>query len=465
MTRTPKNEAKIDGDTVRLRVAPGQTGRRTFHFGCPRAEYEERAKLLAAWSRAMRGKIGTDEIERVLAEAAASNTPEDLQVCREAVEDLASGRALKKGSALAPTFAKFADEWTSGRLRRDYPDHIRDKDHDEDKQQLRDYINPKIGMKRLPDVTLEDVERAMRALPSHLGPATRKHVAQCMRKVLSLAVYPGRHITANPIPREWMPKVPKSARKAKACLFPDEEGRLLACADVPLERRLAYGILAREGMRASELAELRWTDVDLERGRVRLDENKTDDPRAWALSPDVVKVLVWWKKRANADASPFVLSCLDLTQGPRWLRGKTWDPKTRHKNEPGDLRTAGVTRAELFERSPSRQPIRLHDFRALFVTVSLANGKTETWVTDRTGHKSSQMIATYTRQARTWNELELGNLQPMDRLLPEMNTPEGATVVPPVLDETGTDRAQNSSDCWTRTSDPAVNSRLLYQLS
>jgi integrase len=66
-----------------------------------------------------------------------------------------------------------------------------------------------------------------------------------------------------------------------------------------------------------------------------------------------------------------------------------------------DLKTAGVTRAELFERSAVRQPIRVHDLRATFVTVGLANGKTETWVADRTRHRSSAMINRYRRQART----------------------------------------------------------------
>ena len=46
------------------------------------------------------------------------------------------------------------------------------------------------------------------------------------------------------------------------------------------------------------------------------------------------------------------------------------------------------------------------------MTVSLANGKTEQWVMDCTGHKSSQMIALYARQARTWTELNLGPLLP-----------------------------------------------------
>jgi integrase len=143
--------------------------------------------------------------------------------------------------------------------------------------------------------------------------------------------------------------------------------------------------MTREGMRASELASLKWRDVDLQHGRVRLDENKTDDPRAWALSPDVTRTLAWWKKRTDGGDGDFVIR-LDLSQGPRWLRGKTWDPKTRHKKEIGDLRTAGI---ELFERTASRQPIRLHDLRATFVIVSLANGKTEQLVMDRTGHKSS----------------------------------------------------------------------------
>jgi len=118
-----------------------------------------------------------------------------------------------------------------------------------DKQLLRDYINPKLGKRRLPDVTLEHAEEVMQALPPHLGPRSRRHIAQCMRKILSLAVYPGRHIVVNPIPREWMPKIPKSANKAKSCLFPDEDAKLLSCAAVPLERRVAYGILMREGMR------------------------------------------------------------------------------------------------------------------------------------------------------------------------------------------------------------------------
>ncbi len=90
-----------------------------------------------------------------------------------------------------------------------------------------------------------------------------------------------------------------------------------------------------------------------------------------------------------------------------------------------DLRQAGVTRSALFERSDVRHPIRAHDLRATFVTVSLATGKTEAWVADRTGHRSSAMSNRYRRAARTWAELELAALEALDEAIPELRLPHG----------------------------------------
>ncbi len=298
-------------------------------------------------------------------------TDKALAALTRVAEEIIEGERPKISGAEAPTFEAFAKEWTSGDLHKKDPDHVRDKDAARDEEVLRLYINPVIGQVRIADVTLDHAEAVMVGLPRKLAPRTRKLVAQCMRRV--------------------------------------------QCSTVLLERRIAYGVLTREGMRASELQRLQWRDVDLEPGRVKLDENKTDDPRAWALSPDVVRALKWWKEKKGGGDADLVIG-LDLGDGARWLRGKKEDPK----KHPGDLRLAGITRLELFEDSPSRQPLRLHDLRATFVTVSLANGKTEQWVTDRTGHKSSQMVSLYARQARTWAELNLGQLRPLDELLPEM---------------------------------------------
>jgi integrase len=406
------------GYSVRVRIGSGPNDRVVFALVGVRTREQvaARAALVSDLAKRLRtASTPRQEIAVLIEETAAAKTDKDVAECTAFAEAILRGETRKVASAKAPTFEDFAAEWTDGKLHKAHPDHVREKDPTRDLGALRMYINPVIGSTRIADVTLEHAERVLAKLPAELAPRTRKLVCQCMRKVLSLAVYPGRYLPSNPIPREWMPKVPKSANKAKSCLYPTEDAKLLRCVDVPLERRMVYGILAREGMRASELERLRWRDVDLEHGRVRLDANKTDDPRAWALSPDVVRTLAWWKEEAGGEADDLVIR-VDLANGAWWLRGSLTDPD----KHPGDLRTADVTRAELFERSRTRQPIRLHDLRATFVTVSLANGKTEQWVTDRTGHKSSQMIATYTRQARTWAETRLGVLGALDALLPEV---------------------------------------------
>ena len=87
---------------------------------------------------------------------------------------------------------------------------------------------------------------------------------------------------------------------------------------------------------------------------------------------------------------------------------------------PRDLKRALVKRTQLFTDNEERSHIRGHDLRATFVTVHLAVGKTETWVADRTGHKSSAMIARYRRLARSQADLDEGELTPLVDALPEL---------------------------------------------
>jgi hypothetical protein len=55
--------------------------------------------------------------------------------------------------------------------------------------------------------------------------------------------------------------------------------------------------------------------------------------------------------------------------------------------------------------------------------VTLALGphqKTEAWVTTRTGHSSSQVMALYWRQAKTASELKLTWFRPLHEIIPEL---------------------------------------------
>ena len=84
-----------------------------------------------------------------------------------------------------------------------------------------------------------------------------------------------------------------------------------------------------------------------------------------------------------------------------------------------DLEAAGVIRAELFEKGPTRMRFGIHGLRHSFVTRSLATGKTEDWVRLRTGHKSNELWR-YREVARSLEELELGDVLPLDLAIPEL---------------------------------------------
>ena len=81
-----------------------------------------------------------------------------------------------------------------------------------------------------------------------------------------------------------------------------------------------------------------------------------------------------------------------------------------------------VTREKLFENNKDRMHLRVHDLRAGFVTLSLANGKSEAWVTQRTGHTTSAMLNRYRRDAEAISELNLGWFTPLYEAVPELAT-------------------------------------------
>ena len=256
--------------------------------------------------------------------------------------------------------------------------------------------------------------------------ATRRHYAQTMHRLLALAVYPAHLIERNPLPKGFLPKVSGNT-KAKTFIYPDEDARLMAKTEIPLPRRLLFGVLAREGMREAEALALRFRDLDLKRGSVRLDENKTDDARTWVLDRGVARALHAWHAlrvatlaqdsdgSSDDDIKRRVSDALVFED----LEGVPVSANRIADVFRADLDAADVKRPELFERSKNRLKVRVHDLRASFVTLSLANGKTEAWVSDRTGHKSSTMIHRYKRAARSAAELNLGALVPLDEALPE----------------------------------------------
>ncbi len=308
MPRKAKGRARVlDGSVYALvTVGPKKTAARALKWLAVEdlATGAEWAATLQELVDALRASGRSSEIDDKLTLSVQVGT-DDPEGGHERVRaGVAKLRAGTKGERIATvaasskkTFKKFAEQWTSGKLHAEYPDHVADKKTaDDDVSRLVKYIYPIIGPLPLAEVTLKHAQDVLRRIPAKASRSTRRHVAQLMVRVFNLAVYPSEVLERSPLPRGFLPKV--GPRKAGAYLYPDEDRALLACVEteggggVPLVYRVLYGFLAREGMRsASEALSLTWADLDLERGAIRLDTNKTDDPRAWTLDAGVVAAL------------------------------------------------------------------------------------------------------------------------------------------------------------------------------
>jgi integrase len=183
--------------------------------------------------------------------------------------------------------------------------------------------------------------------------------------------------------------------------------------------RLLYGFLDREGCRIREVTTLDFRDVDLKHGEVHLDANKTDDPRSWALGGDVAEALRRWKDHFHPN--PAAESRIFVYPETSREAGGEIDGAARAEEFRDNLKRAEVQRPQLYMHNETRRRIRIHDLRAPFVTIALAAGRSETWVSDRTGHRSSHQIKNYQRASRTHAELKLGTLAPLHEAIPELD--------------------------------------------
>lgn len=324
------------------------------------------------------------------------------------------------------TLKQLGDMWTSGKLRSLYPSYINDKKTSKsDESRLRIYVYDRLGHVAMKDLATHEgvtlCRRVVEPVESKASRATARHVALVINRLFNLAVYPLQIVEANPLPKGFVPTV--KGRKAMTWLYPDEDRRLMRCVRVPLNERLFYGFQAREGSRVGEVLGVQLYELDLEHGWGHLDETKTGYPKDWPLQPGTVEALKRYRDRhmRSKDPQARVFASRDGALLDRYELAR----KLREY-----LKVAGVRRPQLFLSDGKRLALRVHDLRASFVTVALATGKTMSWVTDRTGHMTAEMVELYTRRARGHREQNLGDWTPLYEAIPELNDdPEKAIVL------------------------------------
>jgi integrase len=139
---------------------------------------------------------------------------------------------------------------------------------------------PALGKKRLDRLTASEVQTTMNAAAARLAPATVHAIAAVLRIALTDAEREG--LVQRNVAR--LVRLPPLNRREREALTPGEVRSLLLA--VRGDRyEVLYHLFLSLGLRHSEALGLRWRDIDLDTGEVRLREQLGRVGGRWVLAP------------------------------------------------------------------------------------------------------------------------------------------------------------------------------------
>lgn len=195
-------------------------------------------------------------------------------------------------------------------------------------------------------------------------------------------------------------KMPKPAGGATYCWTVEEVAAIVACCREQAELNWLGEVviaLASTGLRISELASLRWTDIDFEKNTIRLTDESTFAPRqrrrkaretknsrsrSFPIHDDLRSVLHGIRQQGG---------CL-IFRGPR---GGVLKPDTIRRILVRDVLTKLADRFPTPEDDIGFADGRLHTFRHYFCSHCANSGVPERVVMAWLGHQSSRMVQRY----------------------------------------------------------------------
>lgn len=266
------------------------------------------------------------------------------------------------------------------------------------RQIIDQYLLPRWGDQRISTIDVSEISAWFQALqrePSSkhkeakpLAPATVRQIRAVFRRALKAAVQWG-WLDTNPIDRTDGIAVPRRRLEA---ITPAAVLKLLEAAAAKDPDLLVWAtVAATTGMRRSEMAGLRWRDVDLAAGVVKVNQavvqtgrqlhvkgTKTDRYRDLRLDGDTIAVLTEQRARAERHAEQAMVDLVDdalvWSSAPDGARPVSPD---------------GMTQAwRRLCRSQKVTGIRLHDLRHFMATQTILAGMNVAKVSERLGHST-----------------------------------------------------------------------------
>jgi integrase len=272
----------------------------------------------------------------------------------------------------------------------------------ENVMKLRLFTAP-LAKLRLQDVTSHEIEGYYNAQKTISG-ATLTLDHAILHRAFRKAVK-AKLITVNPVADlDERPRAEKRSEAEVHAWTPEEASRFLVAAKKRGPQTHAFYALALEtGMRKSELGGLRWANVDLDKGEVRVSEQltKTGKQPAWGptksgasrtvrLSEEMV-ALLREHRRTQAE--------LKMKNGATYANfglvfAKEWtDVRQRGQmlGHPLQLNNLGQREYEQLIREAKVKRIKFHGLRHTSATMALQAGEPVHVVSERLGHANVTM--------------------------------------------------------------------------
>ena len=261
---------------------------------------------------------------------------------------------------------------------------------------VRNFLTPALGNLALTKLAPSHIQKAynewatggrLDGKPGGLSPQTRRHIHRILRTALSRAVEQ-QVIARNPADA-FKKRLPKVERRELVTLTADQSAHLLAAI---AHSRVYWPVLLAlsTGMRRGEILAVRWKNVDLELGTLRVVESleqtktsirfkapKSGRHRAITLPGYAVEELRRLK-REQAEA----LLALGVRQTSNTLLC------CRGDGEPHQPLSLTYEFARFIRRLKDLPRVRLHDLRHSHATQLLASGVHPKIASERLGHAS-----------------------------------------------------------------------------
>jgi integrase len=309
-----------------------------------------------------------------------------------------------------------------------------------DLYRYRLHISPIIGKKHVDEVTTDDLrdlvqwldEKAQDGEVTFSAKTAQNCWAVASKMFRDLAHSKKRELrllSRNPAEGVVPPDPPGEVELQ--WLFPVELQKLLACPEVPRERRALYAVAVYCCCRPGEVLALLWRlGVDVAHGMVRVNRSfdskaqvfheytKTGRSRHFSIEPLLRPMLEAMYRRRSRE------SVFEIVERPYDVLRE-------------DLLTAGVDRPALHKKNRKGvRALRFHDLRATGITYMAMRGDTDNMIRERAGHSDFKTTQIYIRRGHQALGASIGDPfaplpESLQRFVYESSNASGESAVSP----------------------------------